>query len=185
MATLPKTKTVTYEEWLRMPEVSDAVEEVINGEIRIMSSPAWSHCEIVDSIRDLILPQTDKRSVRVTTSLFDLVIRMDPLVVRVPDLAVFERSTIIEKDGRIRSAPQLVVEVLSPSNTRREREEKLADYALIGVPEAWIVSPEGRTVEVLHLEEGRFRRVQVLAEGVLTPKHFPEMKVDIARIWPE
>ena len=48
---------------------------------------------------------------------------------RVPDLAVFQASTIVEQDGYIHSAPQLAVEVLSPANTRREREEKLNDYA--------------------------------------------------------
>ena len=36
MASLPQSNTVTYEEWLRMPEVQDAVEDVVNGEIRIM-----------------------------------------------------------------------------------------------------------------------------------------------------
>ena len=36
MASLPQSTTVTYEEWLRMPEVQDAIEEVVNGEIRIM-----------------------------------------------------------------------------------------------------------------------------------------------------
>jgi hypothetical protein len=36
MATLPKANTVTYEEWLRMPEAQDAIEEVVSGEIRIM-----------------------------------------------------------------------------------------------------------------------------------------------------
>jgi hypothetical protein len=41
------------------------------------------------------------------------------------------------------------------------------------------------TVEVLYLEEGRLRRVQLLAEGILTPKHLPTVKVDIAAIWPE
>jgi Uma2 family endonuclease len=185
MATVPNVKTVTYEEWLRMPEVSDAIEEVVNGEIRIMPSPTWSHCEIVDNVRDLILPQVDKRKVRVTTSQFDLLIRENPLAVRVPDLAVFEKSTMIEEEGYIHSAPQLVVEVLSPSNTRRKREEKLADYASLGVPEVWVLAPDGMTVEVLYLEEGRLRRVQLLADGILTPKHFPSVHVDIASIWPE
>ena len=81
--------------------------------------------------------------------------------------------------------PQLVVEVLSPANTRREREEKIGDYARIGVPEVWVVSPEGRTVEILYLAEGYLRSAQVLREGVLTPKHFPGVQVEIARIWPE
>jgi Uma2 family endonuclease len=185
MATVPNVKTVTYEEWLRMPEVSDAIEEVVNGEVRIMPSPTWSHGEIVQDLYNLILPQVDKREVSIKIVNFDLVIRFDPLTVRVPDLAVFQRSTMVEKDGRIHSAPQLIVEVLSPANKRREREEKLADYAALGVPEVWGVSPEPRTVEVLYLEEGRLRRVQLLAEGILTPKHFPTVKVDIAAIWQE
>jgi Uma2 family endonuclease len=186
MATVPNVKTVTYEEWLRMPEVTDAIEEVVKGEIRIMPAPNCSHTEIVENLHRLIASQVDWRRVWTVASQFDLIIRLHPLTARVPDLAVFEKGTIIREDGRIHSAPQLVVEVLSPSNTRREREEKLADYAALGVPEAWIVSPEARTVEVLYLEEGRLRQVQVLAtQGILTPKHFPAVMVDIAAIWPE
>lgn len=182
MATVPNVKTVTYYEWLSMPELRD---EVVNGEIRPMPSPTCSHADIVESLYNLILPQVDKRKVRVGLAQFDLVIRLEPLTVRVPDLALFETATVVQKDGRIHSAPQLVVEVLSPSNTRRDREEKLADYAALGVPEAWVVSPEARTAEVLYLEEGRFVRVGLLAEGILRPKHFPQVKVDIDAIWPE
>ncbi|MGO9260394.1 MAG: Uma2 family endonuclease [Bryobacteraceae bacterium] len=185
MATVPNVKTVTYEEWLRMPEVSDAIEEVVNGEIRIMPAPKLSHSDIIDNLHRLISSQVDWRKVWTVASQFDLIIRLHPLTARVPDLAVFEKGTIIREDGRIHSAPQLVVEVLSPANTRREREEKLADYASLGVPEVWDVSPEARTVEVLYLEEGRLRRGQLLAEGILAPKHFPTVKVDIAAIWPE
>ena len=186
MATVPNTGNVTYEEWLRMPEVSDAKEEVVNGVIRIVPPPMWVHCRIVRQLRRQIESQVDEQAVMVITEQFSLIVRGRPLTARVPDLAVFEASTIVEKDGRIHSAPQLVVEVLSPANTRREREEKLADYESLGVPEAWVFSPEARTVEVLWLEDGRFRCVQVLASvGILTPRHFPEVKVDIARIWPE
>ena len=186
MATVPNVKTVTYEEWLAMPEVSDAIEEVVNGEIRIVPPPELRHSEIIDNLYDSIAPQVDKRAVKVKISQFGLIIRRSPLICRVPDLAVFERATAVEEDGYLHSAPQLVVEVLSPANTRRDRQEKLADYASIGVPEAWVFSPEARTVEVLWLEDGRFRCVQVLAgEGVLTPRHFPNLHVDIARIWPD
>ena len=73
---------------------------------------------------------------------FNLIIRRRPLTARIPDLAVFQIATIVERDGRIHSAPHLIVEVLSPANTRRERAEKLADYASPGVPEVWVFSPE-------------------------------------------
>src|SRR5204863_118595 len=110
-------------------------------------------------------------NVEVAPSQFNLIIRRQPLTAREPDLAVFQLSTIVEQDGRIHSAPQLIVEVLSPANTRREREEKLADYASLGVPELWVFSPEARTVEVLYLEDGQLRRHAILAEGILKPRH--------------
>ena len=185
MASLPNSNTVTYEEWLRMPEVTDAIEEVVNGEIRIMPAPKWNHGEIIENIHDELRAQLDRRTYRVRAAEFGLIIRQSPLTSRVPDLAVFERSTIVEQDGYIHSAPQLLVEVLSPSNNRREREEKLGDYAALGVPEVWVVSPEARTVEVLYLENGFLRTSHILASGALTPKLFPQVSVEIAKIWPD
>jgi Uma2 family endonuclease len=184
MASLPNSKTVTYEEWLRMPEVSDAIEEVVNGEIRIMPAPSWNHAEIVQNIYDSIRPRVDKRAVKVICSQFNLIIRRQPLTTREPDLAVFQTSTVVERDGYIHSAPQLAVEVLSPANTRRERAEKLEDYASLGTPEVWVLSPEARTVEVLYLEDGQLRHT-ILAEGILKPLHFPDVQIDIAEIWPD
>jgi Uma2 family endonuclease len=185
MASLPNSKTVTYEEWLRMPEVSDAIEEVVNGEIRIMPAPSWNHSEIIDNLSHLIAPQVDWRKVKVKASLFNLIIRRQPLTAREPDLAVFHASTIIEQDGRIHSAPQLLVEVLSPANTRPHQKEKLEDYASLGVPEFWVISPEGRTVEVFYLENGELRRHAILADGILKPLHFPDVQINIAEIWPD
>ena len=185
MASLPNPQTVTYEEWLRMPEVTDAIEEVVDGEIRIMPPAKWKHALIVANLHDVLVAQLDRRKVRVVVGSFGVVIRKAPLTSRVPDLAVFQTSTIVERDGYIHSAPQLVVEVLSPGNARRERERKLADYASLGVPEMWVVSPEARAVEVLYLENGFLRSAQALTQGVLEPRQFPGVQVQIAEIWPD
>ena len=185
MASLPNSRTVTYEEWLRLPEVSDAVEEVVDGEIRIMPPPKLRHALIVHRLSTALNSQLNPLQVLVLSTSFGLIIRRSPLTTRVPDLAVFQADTIVEQDGYIHSAPQLVVEVLSPANNRREREEKLADYASLGVPEAWVVSPEGLTVEVLHLKEDQLRTTDVLKAGLLKPVHFPGVQIDIARIWPD
>jgi Uma2 family endonuclease len=185
MASLPNSKIVTYEEWLRMPEVSDSIEEVVNGEIRIMPPPKLKHGLIIRRLCKSFDAQTDDRKILVLDTSFGLVIRRDPLTTRVPDLAVFEWGTLVELDGYINSAPQLVVEVLSPANTRREREEKLLDYASLGVPEVWVFAPEGRTGEVLYLEEGQLRRHAILADGILKPLHFPDVQINIAEIWPD
>jgi Uma2 family endonuclease len=184
MATIPKV--VSYEEWLQMPVVEDCVEEVVNGEIRIMPPNKWeSHSVVVDNLRRILGNQLDPKTVRVVDTIFGLVISEEPLTCRVPDLGVFRKQNVITRDGYIRSAPELIVEVLSPANTRRERAEKLSDYERILVPEVWVVSPEARTVEVLRLDGGALKTYALLREGQVQPVHFPEAVVDIASIWDE
>lgn len=91
---------------------------------------------------------------------------------------------MVEQNGFIHSAPQLVIEVLSPSETHSEISGKLCDYKTIGTGEVWLVSPEAATVEVLLLQDGQLRRSAILAEGILQPHHFPAVKINIAEIWP-
>ena len=178
------SKTLTYEEWLTLPEV-EGVEEVVNGEIRKMPPNKLPHAYSVENLADLLKAMLDRRTVQVLVTTFGLVIRRDPLTTRVPDIAVFIRSKVVERDGYIHSAPELVVEVLSPANTRSERAEKLQDYESLGVPEVWVVSPEAQTVEVLRLQDGRLATTTLLRQGHLSPVRFPEAVVDISAIWPK
>jgi len=181
MATTPKV--ITYEEWLKLPE-EEGVEEVVRGEIRKMPPNKWNHARIVEQLARQLREQLDPQAVFVVTSVFGLVIRRDPLTTRVPDLAVFIRKQIVEQEGYIHSAPELVVEVLSAGNTRVERSEKLKDYESLSVPEVWVVSPEAQTVEVMLLKDGRLNTAVLLREGQLRPTHFPGASIDIASIWP-
>jgi Uma2 family endonuclease len=178
------SKIVTYEEWLGMPEV-EGKEEVVDGEILIMPPNKWSHQEIVAELHAILLAQFDRKAVRVAASVFGIVIRKDPFTLRSPDLAVFIRKNIVEMDGYIYSPPELVVEVLSPRNSRKDMVRKTEDYQNIGVPELWLLSPEARTVEVLQLQDGLLHRTQILAEGQLHPLRFPETVVDVASVWPD
>ena len=182
MATTPKV--LTYEEWLRLPE-AEGIEEVVNGEIRKMPPNKILHADTVENLADLLKASADRKTVQVRVSNFGLVIRRDPLTTRVPDIAVFLRSHVVEQDGYIHSAPELVVEVLSPANTRAERAEKLKDYESLGVPEVWVVSPEARSVEILSLQNGRLITAALLRDGQLQPRHLPNVSVDIAAIWPK
>src|SRR6266404_4867662 len=98
MATLPQTKTVTYEEWLTMPEVQDATEEVVNGEIRIMPPAKLVHAITVQRLNRILDRQLDPERILLLSSTYGLVIRKKPLTSRVPDLAVFQLDTLIEED---------------------------------------------------------------------------------------
>jgi Uma2 family endonuclease len=179
------TRTVTYEEWLNMPVVGDAIEEVVNGEVRTMPPNKWKHALIVENLSEALKAKLDRKTVRVVGSVFGLIIRKSPLTSRVPDLAVFLKQNIVEQDGYIHSAPELVVEVLSPANVRRDMDDKIRDYESIGVRELWIVSPEAQTIEVLLLEKGKLATQTVLTQGQLSPQRFPGVTVEVSSIWPE
>jgi len=178
------SKILTYEEWLRLPEM-EGVEEVVNGEIVKMPPNQWNHARVVEALAHLLRARLDPEAIPVITSVFGLVIRREPLATRVPDIAVFILSNVVEQDGYIHSAPELIVEVLSPANTRSERAGKLQDYESLGVPEVWVVSPEAQTVEILLLQDGRLVTTTLLRQGQLKPTRFPDAAVDVAAIWPK
>jgi Uma2 family endonuclease len=123
------------------------------------------HADTVENLSDLLKAKLDPKTVQVRVSTFGLVVRRDPLTTRGPDIAVFLRSNVVESEGYIHSAPELIVEVLSPANTRAERAEKLKDYESLGVPEVWVLSPEAQSLEVLQLNEGRLLTTALLKDG--------------------
>jgi Uma2 family endonuclease len=93
-----------------------------------------------------------------------------------------EKSGIVGQivDG----APDLVVEILSPSNTRTSMEAKLADYSRLGVRECWLVSPEARSMEVLELSQGNWQRLSMYGLGDQVQSNvLPGLALPVAEIF--
>jgi Uma2 family endonuclease len=183
MASLPNPQIVTYAQWLNMPEV-DGREEVVNGVIHLMPPNKSWHARIARELARRLEQQLDLSKFEVFSQVFGLVIRKQPLTCRNPDIAVFELASTVEERGYFHSAPKLAVEVISPSESRRWKEDKLRDYESIGLPEVWIISYRQRTVEVLTLESGKYCRPTVLRQGILKAVALPHVEIDIAQIWP-
>jgi Uma2 family endonuclease len=179
------TKTVSYGEWLTMPIVEDAIEEVVDGEIRLMPPNKTAHAKIVQTLTAAFVRQLDESKIQIYGSTFGLVIRKEPLTCRVPDLALFIKANVVEEDGYVHSPPELVVEVLSPSNTPARVREKLSEYEAIRVPEVWVLSPEVRTVEVFRLRGNKLDKSVMLTDGPLSAQSFPEASVDVDAVWPD
>ena len=72
-----------------------------------------------------------------------------------PDLCVICDNSKTDKRGAI-AAPDLIVEILSPSNLKRDLSDKFNIYEEAGVKEYWIVSPRGKTVLIYVLRKGKF-----------------------------
>jgi Uma2 family endonuclease len=93
-----------------------------------------------------------------------------------------ERSSIVCE--RIEGAPDLVVEVLSPSTARRDRGEKLRAYAELGVREYWIADSAARHIELLVNRDGQFQVVMPL-DGVYRSPVLSEIALDLVDFWDE
>jgi len=160
-----QTRRLTYEEYLESPEIKQRYE-IVDGQMIMAPSPTVEHQNILRQLfRLLDRFVTELQLGEVWFAPLDIVIQREPLRTRQPDL-LFVRSERVGTLGQIvEVAPDLVVEILSPSNTRADVESKLADYSRLGVPECWLVSPEARSVELLALTEGSWRRISLCGLG--------------------
>ncbi len=144
------TVKFTYEDYCNAPE--DRRYELHDGDLILVPSPKEQHQDLVGSIYFLLRGFVmGERTGRAYIAPFDVVLS-DYDVVQ-PDVLFVsnDRLDIITADN-IQGAPDLVVEVLSPSTAHRDRTYKRSLYARHGVTEFWLVDPVARTIEVLLLD---------------------------------
>lgn len=113
------TRLLSYEESLGLPENDEGREECVNGVIEKMPPAKWNHTWIVKQLTRCLYKALDQKTTEVVSSDFGLIIRKNPVTQRTPDIAVFLLATLDVRDGYIHNAPELAIEVLSPSNTPR------------------------------------------------------------------
>ena len=167
-----EVKTLTFEEYLAMPEMKQRFE-IIDGELIMSPAPTSGHQWLVGKIFVLLWTFVLERNLGVVLAApVDVVIQRDPLRTRQPDVLYLsaERSGVrgraeLRAMPVLEIPPDLVVEVLSPSDTRRDMDDKLEDYRKIGVRECWLVSPEAETVEVLRLSSEGVETVNIYGIG--------------------
>jgi Uma2 family endonuclease len=81
--------------------------------------------------------------------------------------------------------PDLVIEILSTPRGNVERTEKVEDYARASIGEYWIVSPFDRAVEIYRLVNGAYAVPEIASQGLLKPRAFSGVELDIQEIWPK
>ena len=101
-----------------------------------------------------------------------------------PDLLFIanENAGIIKE--RVFGAPDLAAEILAPPGIRRDRYEKLEQYARFGVKEYWIIDPANRSVEILSLREGRYVLHSSAAQsGTVSSLVLAGLELEIGRLF--
>ena len=133
------------------------VTELIEGKVCLMSPrPCVDHNLVSSRIYRIFADYLEGKTCMALSDGYDVF--LDEENHYVPEgMIVCDRSKIRPKG--IYGAPDLVVEVLSPSTMMHDRGPKMRHYAAAGVKEYWIVSPEMKSVEVYYNQDGRFEIV--------------------------
>jgi Uma2 family endonuclease len=137
----------------------DVRAEIIGGELYMMSQPNTAHQEVSREIFARLYEFLKGKPCQVFYAPFG--VRLFPKsdfsddTYVEPDIVVVCDRSKIDKRG-CNGAPNLVVEVLSPSSLRHDRVTKSRLYRRAGVREYWIADPEGRVVEISRLQDGTY-----------------------------
>ncbi len=173
-------KKISFEDYLLMPEINHPYE-IIDGEFMPSPAPIPAHQKIALNIVMALNPPVQERDLGVVLfAPVDIILQRHPLRTRQPDVLFIHKDKLsgtgldaIEELQILEIAPDLVIEVLSASDTEKVLSGKLADYQRIGVKECWLVSREARSVEVLQLTKeqsqslGHFGLDETLRSGAL------------------
>ena len=165
--------------------------ELLRGHIAAMSAPSRTHQKISINLSRIISQQLYRSTCEVYAAPFDVRLphfdtRNNTQVVTVvqPDLCVICDENKLDAKGCI-GAPDLIIEILSPGNSRREMKDKFEIYQEVGVKEYWIVNPTEKIVNIyIRNEVGKSVGLQpCVSDDIITTLIVPNLQVDLTEVF--
>ncbi|RRN01644.1 Uma2 family endonuclease [Bibersteinia trehalosi] len=175
----------TYADYL-MWKFKEKVE-LIKGKIMEMSpAPARFHQRISMKLTSEFLKVFDNHQCQLYAAPFDVRFPDENGNIKnvvQPDLCVICDLNKLDEKGCI-GAPDLVVEILSPGNTKKEMKYKYELYQEQGVKEYWIVDSQNRNIYIFILENGKYIGIQPVAEDeIATSVVFPALSFSTEKLY--
>ena len=146
---------LTFEQFRELPGDGKRYE-LVHGEVHVTPAPATRHQLTLQNLSENLGPFVHKNHLgEICPAPLD--VRLGAETALQPDLIFISnaRAGIIQENW-IEGAPDLAVEILSPSTAGHDRATKLPIYAEARVPEVWLIDPRARTVEVLRLQAAKY-----------------------------
>ena len=181
--TIEKTKTQTVADYLLLGEMNTPCQ-LINGEIIMSPSPRPLHQIVLSDLNDILKLYARKHGDLVLFAPMDLYI--DNKNVFQPDLIyIKKRNRGIVTDRGVEGVPDIVVEVISPSNIFTDRNIKKKTYLKMGVGEFWIVDPANQTLEIYRSdqEDPETPSLYIIEKGKVTSATLPALKFNLKDIF--
>ena len=172
---------LTYEDYVGLPD--DRRYEIINGELYEMTAPTVRHQVVLGNLFIVFKPYVTRRKQgSVYMAPIDVILEEDVIVQ--PDLAfVAESRRGIVQHHAIVGAPDLVVEILSPTTAAYDRNRKAALYERYGVSEYWMVDSDTETIEILRLGDMGYVPAEIHSSGVISTALIPGLQIELTDIF--
>ncbi len=182
---IDRTKEWTVDDYLMLGEMNTPCQ-LINGELIMSPSPSPQHQRISRLVFNKLFQAAEKESAgEVFYAPVDLYI--DSKNVFQPDIIfISNKNSHIITDRGIEGTPDLVVEIISPSNVFSDRNRKKSTYQQIGVQEYWIIDPANKTLEIYHRDQPDkdTPKVYLAEEGIVTSTCFTSLTFNLKEIFP-
>ena len=179
------TKKFTYQDYLLLPEEPGYRYEVLEGILIKEPSPNVSHQRASRGLQRILEDyfwETDPEG-EVFNAPMDVTFQ-DTTVVQPDIFYVSGEQEKLIKEARIDGPPTLVVEILSPSNSRKDRLQKLRIYQKVKVQHYWLVDPEEKTLECYSLTDGTYALFAAgMDEDVVEITSFPGLTIPLETLW--
>jgi len=176
----------TYKDYLAWGE--DVKCELIDGVVYNMASPTTAHQDLVSRLWSIFRDFLKGRRCKAYFAPLDVRLNAhsyDDIVVQ-PDVIILCDRSKLDPAGRgIIGAPDMIIEVLSPTTAYTDRVLKHQKYMLAGVKEYWIVDIENKLLEVYLLEGGKYFSQKHGKNGKVPVQTFPGLEIDLAEIFAE
>jgi Uma2 family endonuclease len=173
---------LTYDDFVQFPD-DGRQHEIIEGEHYVTPSPSARHQRILLRLSYLLQSYLEAHPLgEIFIARFDVL--LSEFNVFEPDLIYLSRDRagqLTEKN--LQGAPDLVVEILSPSTRLRDQRLKRQVYERTGVQEYWLIDPDADTIDVLVRGGAEFAGPRRFMKGdVLTTELLPGLQLPLDRI---
>lgn len=162
----PTHPLMTVDEYFTETPLTVRPTELVFGALRVAESPTPRHQSLVaDLFRALDVHVRANGSGRMWIAPLDVVLSVREALIVQPDLFFVSRERDWIVTDRVRGAPDLVIEVLSPNPRIGQTDERVSWFARYGIRECWLVRQDQRTVSVLQFGDGREQARATFASG--------------------
>jgi Uma2 family endonuclease len=179
-----ESRQYTYQDYQNLPETMMHTE-ILDGKLVQEPAPMLKHQTVLMNLYRLLQSYYATHDPQGMVYVAPVDVTLSDTVVVQPDLFYVSGKRLeILTETRIIGAPDLIVEVTSPSSIKKDRIEKYEIYQRFGIPHYWLVDAPGQFIETYSFsDQGIYIRSSAASEGSLTLPAFPGLKLDVSTLW--